>query len=98
MQWEYKTTTLDLPGIINTRVESAKIDAMLNQLGRDGWELVSTFLLQKDMAKPSLVCFLKRPLQPADGVATSRGVCPQCSYDLRGADHDSCPECGWRVE
>ena len=23
-----------------------------------------------------------------------RGLCPKCKYDLRGTDHESCPECG----
>lgn len=23
-----------------------------------------------------------------------RGLCPECKYDLRGTDHESCPECG----
>ena len=24
----------------------------------------------------------------------SRGLCPACAYDLRGAAHERCPECG----
>lgn len=24
-----------------------------------------------------------------------RGLCSMCAYDLRGADHESCPECGF---
>jgi hypothetical protein len=24
-----------------------------------------------------------------------RGVCPMCSYDLRGDHASGCPECGW---
>ena len=23
-----------------------------------------------------------------------RGLCVKCAYDLRGADHEACPECG----
>ncbi len=26
------------------------------------------------------------------------GCCPECGYDLRGAVHARCPECGWRRE
>jgi hypothetical protein len=25
-----------------------------------------------------------------------RGLCPRCTYDLRGALADGCPECGWK--
>ncbi|HEV2296000.1 MAG TPA: hypothetical protein VGR35_19295 [Tepidisphaeraceae bacterium] len=27
-----------------------------------------------------------------------RSLCPTCGYDLRGADHDRCPECGTAVD
>ena len=27
-----------------------------------------------------------------------RGLCPACGYDLHGAEHEACPECGWRRE
>ena len=26
------------------------------------------------------------------------GKCPNCEYDLRGARHDRCPECGTEIE
>jgi hypothetical protein len=25
-------------------------------------------------------------------------TCPECGYDLRGAEREGCPECGWRRE
>lgn len=28
----------------------------------------------------------------------ARGLCPSCGYDLRGAEHERCPECGASVE
>ncbi len=28
----------------------------------------------------------------------SRGLCPQCKYDLRGDHESGCPECGWGRE
>ena len=27
-------------------------------------------------------------------IRRKRGFCPDCGYDLRHADHDTCPECG----
>ncbi len=31
-------------------------------------------------------------------VRRKHGLCIKCGYDLRGAEHDVCPECGWRQE
>ncbi|MCZ6736067.1 MAG: hypothetical protein O7C65_09780 [Planctomycetota bacterium] len=31
-------------------------------------------------------------------IRRERGLCVVCGYDLRHADHDACPECGWRRE
>jgi hypothetical protein len=30
------------------------------------------------------------------GLRTRRGACMRCGYDLRGAEHETCPECGSR--
>lgn len=30
-------------------------------------------------------------------VRVARGLCPACAYDLRGAAHERCPECGQTV-
>ena len=31
-------------------------------------------------------------------IRRKRGLCIKCGYDLRGTDHDKCPECGWGRE
>ncbi len=31
-------------------------------------------------------------------IRRKRGLCITCGYDVRHADHDACPECGWRRE
>ena len=31
-------------------------------------------------------------------IRRKRGLCVSCGYDLRHADHNACPECGWRRE
>jgi hypothetical protein len=54
MKWEYKTTC-EHPGEC--------IEALLNELGAEGWELVSAY---HDPHKTSIAwCFLKRPLLTA---------------------------------
>jgi len=31
-------------------------------------------------------------------IRRKRGLCRKCGYDLRGMNHDKCPECGWGRE
>lgn len=99
MQWQYKTTTLApaSAGFLKNKVNPAALDATLNQLGRDRWELVNVFVLQGEVAR-DVVAVCKRPSEPGSEVSDVRGACPDCGYDLRGADHDACPECGWQAD
>ena len=39
---------------------------------------------------------LTGPLVLRRTIRHKRGLCVKCAYDLRGADHLQCPECGWR--
>jgi len=41
--WEYKTIELAAHGFLGGKVDLVKFDLMLNQLGREGWELVAAF-------------------------------------------------------
>jgi hypothetical protein len=42
--WEYKTVELAAEmTFLGGKVDPAKLDALLNDLGRQGWELVSAF-------------------------------------------------------
>jgi len=43
MTWEYKTVVLPIFGIMHPNVDPTEVDVALTKLGRDGWELVSTF-------------------------------------------------------
>jgi rubrerythrin len=54
-----------------------------------------------------LLAFALAMAAPANYLATLRrrrrrrlaaGACPACGYDLRGAEHERCPECGEVVE
>ena len=41
MQWEYYTHKVEVEGFMGGHVDVAKIDKQLNELGREGWELVA---------------------------------------------------------
>lgn len=41
--WEYKTIKLETKGILGGILDVNQFDSYLNQLGAEGWELVSTF-------------------------------------------------------
>lgn len=40
---------------------------------------------------PVIFIGLRRARQ---SIRRHRGLCPHCAYDLRGAEHETCPECG----
>lgn len=42
-RWEYKTTHLAATGWLGGNLDFTAFEALLNDLGRQGWELVSTF-------------------------------------------------------
>ena len=41
--WEYKTIALGAGGFLGGKVDLQKFESMLNELGRDGWELIAAF-------------------------------------------------------
>mgnify|MGYP006144349521 CR=1 FL=1 len=42
-RWEYRTVSLPLSGFFGPKVKPDEIDAALNGLGHEGWELVNAF-------------------------------------------------------
>ena len=68
MKWQYRTVALSIPrGLAlftaGGQVEDEEITRALNQLGRDGWELVSAFTTAcEGGATDRVVCILKRPV------------------------------------
>ena len=61
MRWEYKTVTLGTGGFMGGKFESKTLDAMLNELGRDGWEMVSAFDTSQGAGMPrEIVAIFKR--------------------------------------
>jgi len=43
MKWEYKTIKLATKGFTGGKFDETKLDKLLNELGSQGWELVSAF-------------------------------------------------------
>lgn len=43
MHWEYKTIKLAAGGFLGGKLDEEAFDRMLNDLGRNGWELVAAF-------------------------------------------------------
>jgi hypothetical protein len=41
MKWEYKTLKFGTKGIFGGKVDESALDKALNEIGRQGWELVS---------------------------------------------------------
>jgi len=43
MKWEYRTIKLNARGLFGGKTDEAKLDAMMNELGGQGWELAVAF-------------------------------------------------------
>lgn len=43
MRWEYKTIKLKATGLMGGKTDELKLDAMMNELGGQGWELAAAF-------------------------------------------------------
>jgi hypothetical protein len=43
MKWEYKTIKLRAKGLLGGQTNEAHLDAMMNELGEQGWELAAAF-------------------------------------------------------
>ena len=43
MKWEYKTIKLRAKGLLGGKTDEVQLDAMMNELGGQGWELAAAF-------------------------------------------------------
>ena len=60
-RFEYKVVTFDTNGFFGGNVDTMQIESQLNQLGNEGWEMVScTSTNQSYGASKSIVCIFKR--------------------------------------
>ena len=62
MQWQYKTVKLRARGLLGGKVDEAQLDAMMNDLGRDRWELSAAFDTNEAYGSTrDVVVIFKRP-------------------------------------
>ncbi len=60
--WEYTSVQIPSHGWLGGKVDSTTFDAALNELGRDGWELVNVFDTNTTQGATRLViAVFKRP-------------------------------------
>ena len=61
-KWEYKTIKVETKGVMGGILETSAFDGVLNQMGNDGWELVSAFdTNQAYGASREAIAVFKRP-------------------------------------
>jgi hypothetical protein len=61
-RWEYQTVQLDVEGFFRPHVDEDSVSHLLNQLGAQGWELVTAFDLNRGHGRSTeIVAMLKRP-------------------------------------
>lgn len=61
-RWEYQTVQLNVEGFFRPHVDEDSVDHQLDQLGAQGWELVTAFDLNRGHGRSvEIVAMLKRP-------------------------------------
>ena len=63
MRWEYKTIKLATAGFLGGKFDAEQLDLYMNELGAQGWELVTGFDTNKSYGETrDVVAIFKRPL------------------------------------
>jgi len=63
MNWEYKTIKLATRGFAGGKLDENQLDSYMNELGSQGWELVTGFDTNKGYGETrDVVVIFKRPL------------------------------------
>ncbi len=64
MKWEYQTVTLDVVGVWGIKFDVDEAQNFTNQLGAEGWELISAFAVNEAAGRSKEVVFIfKRPIE-----------------------------------
>jgi hypothetical protein len=67
MKWEYQTVTLGIAGIWGVKFDANETQNFTNELGAEGWELVSAFPINEGAGYSKEVVFIfKRLLNNQD--------------------------------
>jgi hypothetical protein len=63
MRWQYRVIKISIGGFVGPHTSMEKLEAVLDQLGQDGWELVNVedTSVQRGVSD-DLLLFFKRPL------------------------------------
>jgi hypothetical protein len=63
-KWEYKVVEFDARGALGGLIDQEKMELKLNELGREGWELVTSYSTQQGYGSSrKLVYTFKRESQ-----------------------------------
>jgi len=63
IRWEYKTVSVPTHGWMGGIVKAEELDAILNQFGQEGWELVSALDTNMDRGQTRfIVAIFKRQI------------------------------------
>jgi len=63
MKWEYKTINYEKRSFFSGKIDRAELNEKLNDIGREGWELVSISGSSGWGAAAGILAVFKRPLQ-----------------------------------
>lgn len=62
MKWEYQTLMLRATGLMGGKFDAAQLDRAMNDLGQQGWELVTAFDTNEAYGSTrDVVVLFKRP-------------------------------------
>jgi len=74
MKWQYKTVKLELKGLHGGKLDEVDLDHELNDLGQQGWELVSVVLAQATATASTAGLGIGRPTHSSFIIFTKRQV------------------------
>lgn len=64
MKWEYKTVIINIAGFFRNKVSPDQIEDCCNQLGKEGWELVTNSAHAVNYGETkNFILIFKRPLE-----------------------------------